>query len=103
VDTHLIVANSANVLNLKDSIRVQFDKNSRGIVYLKAVNVITRPVIVENGNETFIAEYCAASFFLIRHSISLNLKTDDDYERFYATCESFAAHSMFIESPKKWF
>jgi Leucine-rich repeat (LRR) protein len=96
LDSRLIVENPINVFNLKESIQIQLYKNtSRGIIYLKSVNMITYPHNLTNGD---LDDYCRASIFLIKYNISLNLKTDHDFDDFFSYCEPFAAENMFTES-----
>jgi hypothetical protein len=95
LDSHLIVANFSNVFNLKESIQITLYKKSRGISYLKAVNVIT---YLQNVSDYDLNEYCHASMYLIKHSVSLNLKTDQDAGEFFIHCEQYSSEFMFIES-----
>jgi Leucine-rich repeat (LRR) protein len=95
LDLYLIISNPTNVVNLKESIRIKFHKKSRGISYLKSVNVITYPPMLETMTSN---EYCSAEMFLIKYNISLNLKTDRDFDYFIGSCEQFSHENMFIES-----
>jgi Leucine-rich repeat (LRR) protein len=96
LDSDLIIKDMLNVVNLRDSIQIQLYKNtSRGIIYLKSVNVITYTRNVTNDD---LDDYCRASMFLIKYNISLNLKTDQDFNNFFSNCKQFAAENMFTES-----
>jgi Leucine-rich repeat (LRR) protein len=93
LDSSLLLDNFTSLINLKESIQVRFYKKSLGISYLRSVNVITYPQDVSLDH---LEEYCVIYLFLIRHNISLNLKTAGDFDYFFSFCKPFSAKSMFI-------
>jgi Leucine-rich repeat (LRR) protein len=100
LDISLLLENFTNVVNLRNSIQVKLHKESRNIIYLKSVNVITYPHIVTNDS---VNEYCIVSMFFIKYNISFNLKTDEDFDSTTSNCEKicllkFNSMEIFVEN-----
>jgi hypothetical protein len=95
LDSSLLLENFTNVVNLKDSIHIKLYKKSRDISYFKSVNVISYSTYTLNNS---INEYCSVYMFLIKYSVSLNLKTDEDFDLFFDNCLLFSTQTMFVES-----
>jgi Leucine-rich repeat (LRR) protein len=102
LDSYLILTNSTNVANLKESIQVKFYKKSLGISFLKSVNVISYSTAktISLSDES-MSKYCNASMFLIKYNIPLNLKTEENFDAFIANCSQFSTKYMFVESSLK--
>jgi Leucine-rich repeat (LRR) protein len=99
-NTLIVEGNFSNVVSLKQSIQVQLYKKSLDINYLKSINVIMIQNMTQSRNMTseHLSAYCNATLFLVKHNISLNLKTDDEFNSFFSLCVQYAHDYMFIES-----
>jgi Leucine-rich repeat (LRR) protein len=66
-------------------------RNYANVVYLKSMNTLFVSFNESDSSLKKNERECFNVFFLIRHSIALNLRSDEDFAEFAEKCENYAA------------